>query len=163
MMKLQSIAKEAAACRAAWAGSTATSAWHRGHASLIDPAVGWADRIHDILTMKPKHERALRLRLFRPASPEASKAIAPAQAAYDKAIASAQAAYDKAIASAQTAFDKAIAPAWAAYDKAIAPARTAYDKAIAPARTAFDKAIASAHLLECPDCPWDGQSIFPNV
>ena len=116
-MKLLSIAREAAACRAAWKDSTAKYAWHLHHEVLIEgltePA---ANRIAYILRYKPKHEQALRLRLFRPASDEAWKASAPARAAYNKAV----------------------APAWAAYDKATAP----------------------VHEAECPDCPWDGKSIF---
>ena len=31
---------------------------------------------------------------------------------------------------------------------------------VAPARKAYDEAIASAHAKECPDCPWDGRTIF---
>ena len=66
------------------------------------------------------------------------------QDAYDKA----RADYDKA----WDAYDKA----WDAYDKA----RDAYDKA----RDAFGKAYTSEleqlHKELCPDCPWDGKSIF---
>ena len=139
-MKLQSIAREAAACRKAWkAAPDAKYAWHLHHGKLIEalsePA---ANRIAYILRDKPKDEQALRLRLFRPASDEAWQATAPAWAAYDKATASARAAYDKAVAS----------------------ARAAYTKATAPARAAYTKATAPAHEAECPDCSWDGESIF---
>ena len=54
--------------------------------------------------------------------------------------------------------DEAIAPAWKAYYEAIASARKAYDEAIAPAR----KALEALHKQECPNCPWDGHTIFPN-
>ena len=75
-----------------------------------------------------------------------------------------------------TAYGKA----WIAYDKAMtaynkagtacAKAETAYNKAriaCAKARTACAKAaknnivaIEKLHRKECPDCPWDGETIF---
>src|SRR6266568_4417980 len=101
---LRSSAEEAAACRAAWEGSTVKYAWHLHHEQLIEELTQPASaRIAYILSQKPKKEQALRLRLFRPASQEAFKAMAPARAAYDKAVASARAAYDKAMAPAHEA------------------------------------------------------------
>ena len=45
--------------------------------------------------------------------------------------------------------------AWAAYDK---KAWAAYEKAWA----AYAPEIEALHAIECPDCPWDGSSIFPT-
>ncbi len=99
-MKLQSIAKEAAICRAAWAAmpdATAGVHIHHGIAAeaLSEPI---EVRIAYIRAKKPKAEQALRLHLMRPAT-------ASAWAAYEKATASAWAwaAYEKATASAHTA------------------------------------------------------------
>jgi len=57
----------------------------------------------------------------------------------------------------------------AAYHAAITSARAAYDAAVTPAQAAYDAARASAwaalaalHREECPDCPWDGTTIFPR-
>lgn len=54
---------------------------------------------------------------------------------------------EQAIATAQKAYNEAIAPAWKAYNEAIATAQ---------------KALEELHKQECPNCPWDGQTIFPN-
>jgi hypothetical protein len=151
---LLSIAKEEAACRAAFAAAPkATSAWHVHHEVLAERLEFTpAERIAHILD-KPKAERALRLRLFRPMSARDAAALASPLAAYVAARASAQAAYDAARASAQAAYDAALASPLAAYDAARASARAAYVAALA-------SALASAHSAACPGCPWDGRSIF---
>jgi hypothetical protein len=41
-----------------------------------------------------------------------------------------------------------------AADKALA----AYYKALEP----YLPAINALHAVECPDCPWDGETIFPK-
>jgi hypothetical protein len=57
------------------------------------------------------------------------------------------------------------AKAWAAYAKAGAAcdkARAAYDKARAAwGATIKPDAIKIAHAKECPNCPWNGNTIFP--
>ena len=60
-----------------------------------------------------------------------------------------------AVFAAQKARDEAVASAWKAYHEAVAPARKAYDEAVV-VREAHDE----AHEKECPDCPWDGRTIF---
>ena len=97
-MKLQSIAKEAAACRAAWAAMPdATAGVHIHHEAaaetLMEPI---AARITYILNDKPKEEQALRLRLMRPVT-------ASARDEYVKITASAWDEYDKVRASAHRA------------------------------------------------------------
>ena len=83
--------------------------------------------------------------------------VAPAWAACDKAWAAcdkAWAACDKA----RAAYDKA----WAAYDKAGA----AYDKAWAACNAVLQKyadELEALHAAQCPDCPWDGKTIFPEA
>ena len=49
-----------------------------------------------------------------------------------------------------------------AYEKAEATALEAYEKAKAPASAKRDEAINALHAKECPDCPWDGETIFPK-
>ncbi len=47
-----------------------------------------------------------------------------------------------------------VVEAWAAYDKA----RAAYDKA----RENHREELEALHAKECPNCPWDGKTIFPE-
>ena len=181
-MKLQSIAKEAAACRAAWAAMPKAKAGvHIHHGQVAEKLTEPVERrIAYILREKPKAEQALRLRLMRPvrasaraeydkvtasARAEYDKVTAPALAEYDKIMASARAEYDKIMASARAEYDKVTAPALAEYDKIMAPAWAEYDKIMAPARAEYKKVTASAHKAICPtlDCPWDGRSIFGRM
>ena len=42
--------------------------------------------------------------------------------------------------------------------------RKAYNEAVASARKAYDEASERWHRSVCvPDCPWDGQTIFPGA
>ena len=156
-MKLQSIAKEAATCRAAWAAMPdATAGAHIHHEvaaeKLTEPIEA---RIAYILRVKPKQEQALRLRLMRPLT-------ASALGEYQKVTASAWAEYEKVTASAWAEYQKVMASALAEYQKVEASARAEYQKVTASAWAEYDKVMASAHLALCstPDCPWAGGSIF---
>ena len=115
-------------------------AWHVHHDVLIEPLTEPIEvRQEYIRRYKPEHEIETRLRLLKPA-------VGPLPAAYAK---KAWAAYDK---KARAAYAK---KAWAAYDK---KAWAAYEKAWA----AYAPEIEALHAIECPDCPWDGSSIFPT-
>ena len=128
-----------------------TFAWHVHHETLIEPLTEPIEnRIAYIKQAKPASEVELRLRLLKPVQGELPAALDKARAALDKAWA----ALDKA----RAALDKA----WAAYVKARAAhvkARAALDKA----RAACMPEIEALHAIECPDCPWDGTSIFPKA
>jgi tetratricopeptide (TPR) repeat protein len=142
--------------------------WHVHHDRLVEWSDDISKRIAYIRSKKPENERELRLRLLKPVRGKLPAGLAKALTAYDKA----RAAYDKALAArdkalaardkARAAYRKALAArdkALAAYDKALAArdkARAAYDKALA----ARDKEIEALHMKECPDCPWDGKTIF---
>ena len=81
---------------------------------------------------------------------KASVAYAKAGDAYDKA----SVAYDKA----RDALDKAgdaFGKDWDAYDKAKAAYAKAYDECLPQ--------IEALHALECPGCPWNGTTIFPET
>ena len=49
-----------------------------------------------------------------------------------------------------------------AYEKVEALALEAYKKVEATALAKRDGAINTLHAKECPDCPWDGETIFPK-
>lgn len=56
---------------------------------------------------------------------------------------------------------RAYAEAWKAYDDA-GKARDDACKAYAEAGKAYACEIEALHKIECPDCPWDGKTIFPK-
>ena len=108
--------------------------WHIHHDVLAEPLLDpIGKRIAFIKRHKPKSEHELRLRLLKPVQGALPKTVVKARAACLKA----GAAYDKA----RAAYDKA----WAAYDKA---------------RAAYLPEIEALHAKECPNCPWDGKTIF---
>jgi len=140
--------EEAALCRAAFEGvQVGAMVWHLHHDSLCEPLTeAPGNRIAYILTQKPPKERAARLRLMRPVRDEA---VAPAWGVYDEAVAAAWEVCAEAVAAARKAYHEAVAAAWEVCAEAVAAARKAYHEAVAP-----------AHSAECPNCPWDGKSIF---
>ena len=124
--------------------------WHIHHTFLVEPLTEpIKNRIGFIKENKAKKEIATRLRLMKPVKGKLPAKFVKAGAAYNKAGAT----YDKAGA----AYDKAWATyvkAWAAHVKAWA----AYNKVWAACKPQIEK----LHAKECPDCPWDGKTIFPE-
>ena len=108
--------------------------WHIHHDVLLEPLTEpITNRIKFIKENKPKSEIPLRLKLLKPVKGKLPEELVKVREACDKA--------------------------WEAYDKA----REAYDKA----RKAYEKAllkykkeINKLHEIECPDCPWNGETIF---
>jgi len=138
--------------------------WHIHHEVLLEWSDDIQERIDYIKAHKPPHEVETRLRLLKPVQGALPPKLVKAKAAYDKArdaFVKASVAYAKA----RDAYDKARD----AYDKAkaaYAKARDAYDKAKAAYNKAYDEClpqIEALHALECPDCPWNGTTIFPET
>jgi len=109
--------------------------WHVHHEELMEYCYDYDERVDYICHRKPAHEVEPRLRLMHPVRGKLPEALIKARAAYDKG--------------------------WAAYDKA----QAAWDKA----RAAWENAlrehkpeIEALHAQECPNCPWDGETIFPQ-
>ena len=115
--------------------------WHVHHNVLAEWCYDYKKRVAYIKADKPAHEQELRLRLFKP--------VVAGPAAYTKVWA----VYEKAQAAREKA-EAAYYKAEAAYYKA----SVAYDKAWAAAQPALE----ALHKIECPNCPWDGSTIFPN-
>jgi hypothetical protein len=116
--------------------------WHVHHYALVEWCTGYKERVAHIRTTKPDNEIETRLRLFAPVQnvpPQLAKAYVEWAKAY--------AEWNKAKS------DKA----WAKSDKAIAKLA----KAKANAKWAKVKEVL--HLKECPHCPWDGTTIFPQA
>ena len=131
--------------------------WHIHHGRLIEFATEPIEnRIEYIRESKPKSEIALRLKLLKPVQGKLPDDVHKAWTVLDKA----RADVNKATAD----VDKA----WTVLDKA----RVAYDKAreaYYKAGADVDKVIAdnlpaimALHEKECPNCPWDGKTIFPE-
>ena len=130
-------------------------AFHVHHDTLLEWCYDYDRRVEIIKNFKPKQERKLRLRLFK-LIPEdklpvrllkAGEAYRKAWEAYPKA----REAYPKA----RKAYIKA--------RKAYIKARKAYYKAweaYYKAEEAYTPEIEALHKELCPDCPWDGKSIF---
>ena len=117
-------------------------AFHVHHNILIEFCYDYDERAKCIQQCKPIEEQELRLRLLQ---------LIPLDRLPKKGLEvylKAQEAYDKA----QEAYLKA----WEAYDKA----QEAYDKAREAYLKANKKALEKLHTELCPNCPWDGETIF---
>jgi hypothetical protein len=182
--KLGSIADEAALCRKAFAKvKVGAFTLHCHHEVLGETLTEDAeDRISYILSTKPEHEQALRLRLFRPASQIQLKKFNKAYADRQKAYADWQKAYadwQKAYADRQKAYadrQKAYADrqkAYADWQKADADWQKEdadwqkedadRQKAYADRQKAYADLAALVHDKVCySNCPWNGKTIFPK-
>src|SRR3990167_8178308 len=151
--------------------------WHIHHEVLLERSDDIQARIDSIQAEKPKHEGDIRLRLLKPVQGTLPPKLVKAGDARDKAYdanAKARDAYDKArdaYVKAGDARDKAKAAydkAWDAFGKdwdAYVKAKAAFVKAKAAYNKAYDEClpqIEALHALECPDCPWNGTTIFPE-
>ncbi len=132
--------------------------WHVHHDILLEPLTDSVEnRIAYILASKPVKEHKVRLRLLKPV-------VGPLPVLFVKAgvkFVTARDKYDAAgvkyvtapSAKCVTARDKYDA-AWVEYVKAKVKFVTARDK--------YEPELLALHAIECPSCPWDGQTIFPN-
>lgn len=114
--------------------------WHVHHNRLLEYCYNYQERVDYIKNHKPEHERKLRLRLFQPVQGKLPAEVVEACIAYREAYI----AYSKA----STTYGKAC---------------TVCDEAYVARQTAFIRhkaEINSLHERECPDCPWDGKTIF---
>ena len=166
-------------------------AFHCHHTQLMEWVYDYEKRVRYIKTQKPVEEQETRLRLFQMipesklphtkewdaykkavnAYKKAVNAYKKADASYKKAVNAydeAGGAYDEAggayrkIEDAQEKAEGAYKKAEATYIKAVDPYRKAegtYEKALKAYCTSLP--IEALHERLCPDCPWDGKTIFP--
>ena len=110
-------------------------AWHLHHDVLVEWCRDYEGRVDYIKKDKPATEQALRLRLFQMVKGPLPATYAAARAKYDAAwakLSAARAEYDA---------------VWAKY---------------ITARAKYAPEIEALHRIECPDCPWNGKTIFPK-
>jgi hypothetical protein len=153
--------------------------WHVHHDQLVEQLTEpLQNRLEYIKANKPEDEIETRLRLLKPALGVApaweqyKKVKASALEQYKKVEASAWEQYKKVKASAWEQYEKVEASAWEQYEKVEASALEQYKKVEAPALEQYEKVEASAleqykkvvnqlHAEQCPNCPWNGSTIFP--
>ncbi len=114
--------------------------WHVHHDELLEYCYDYDERVRFIKENKPKNERELRLRLCRPVKGKLPIAVKKAGIAYSTAA--------KAYIETPT-FGGDI---WSAMNKS----RKAYQEVVEDNMPAIEE----LHRKECPDCPWDGKTIF---
>jgi len=145
-------------------------AFHCHHDTLMEYVYDYDERVRYIKSHKPKKEQKLRLRLFKiiprkllpaeglEACDEAGEAFYKAWRAHDKAWC----AYHKAWEACDEA-GEAFYKAWVAYYEtggAYHKAWEACDKAGEAYLRKHKGAISKLHSELCPNCPWDGETIF---
>ncbi len=176
-MKLQSIEKEAAACRKAFKGYKGRTAIHVHHAVLAEELTEPAEnRIAYILSDKPEREQALRLRLFRPAPwldaalaeygrvqgaalAEYGRVKGPALAEYERVKGPAWAEYGRVKGAAWAEYKRVEGPAWAEYGLVQGAAWAEYERVKGPALAEYKRVEGVEHAKHCK-CGWNGKDIF---
>jgi len=117
--------------------------WHIHHNILIEPLVDALEKRIDYIRLhKPPDEVETRLTLLQPVKGELPPKLIKAGKAYDEAWN----AYDEAWKAFHEA-GEAYYEAWEAYDEVLIEHK---------------EEVATLHRKECPDCPWDGTTIFPG-
>lgn len=113
--------------------------WHVHHDQLLEPLTGPVeDRVKYIRTSKPEHEVTTRLRLLTPALGVLPRTVEKAGETWFKAAEE----------------DRANMPgAW----KRLLNAGMVYLRVVRN-----NASINELHERECPNCPWDGETIFPE-
>ena len=158
-MNLLTITEEAAACRDAFKGVADNAAvWLCHHEVLTERLAEPAEnRIAYILSDKPEHEQALRLRLFRPA-PE----LEAAYAEYRRVKGPAYAEYQRVNGLAYAEYQRVRGPAYAEYVRVNGLAWAEYVRVEGAALADRNATAAKLYVVRFPDSPWNGKTIFPG-
>ena len=124
--------------------------WHVHHNKLLEWCYNYDERADIIRNHRPESEQAIRLRLFQPVKGQLPKKVVKAGQIFDQAW-------------------QTLDQGWQAYIQAGQALVRADEEAYYQARRVYDKAIANnkevieqLHAIECPNCPWNGHTIFPN-
>ena len=126
-------------------------AWHVHHDTLVEPLTEpLPERQAFIRQHKPTNEIDLRLRLLQLVQGQLPAAVKRAGATYKQAAATYWRA-GVAVWQAAATYKQAAATYWRA--------GVAYKQAVDTHKVE----IEALHAQECPNCPWDGESIFPKA
>ena len=121
--------------------------WHSGHAHLVSwmTAAHAAGRWFVVATQKPERERPTRARLMHPVARPYPDWLAEAGRLWDEGN-----------------------RLWAERERLRAEANRLWDEAdwlwddADRLLTAHAADLDALHAAQCPDCPWDGETIFPH-
>ncbi len=113
---------------------------HCHHYILFEYCYDYDERVKFIKEYKPKSERKLRLRLFKIVPED----LIPGRESIEYL------AWDKA----REAYDKAL--------KGLHKTREACGKAWKAYNAKYEQELIELHEKLCPDCPWNGETIFPD-
>lgn len=131
-----------------------TWAWHIHHDVLVEPLrESLEDRRHYIRTTKRESERPRRLVLLRLVKGSLPPALVAAGRAYYQAWQASRSAWRHD----RVQYDER--------DYLPTPQQIAYHSALAALDTAILATMPALYLLhaaECPKCPWNGKTIFPE-
>lgn len=117
-------------------------AWHVHHNILVEPLVEpLSERRKYIKAAKSEDEVPTRLRLLKPVQGRLPEPLIRAAQACVKAYQD---------------YERASGKTWPAYLKTLKKTKQAYFKAL----RACAVQIRALHAQECPNCPWDGKTIF---
>ena len=123
--------------------------WHLHHKILLEPCYDYEGRMVYVDKYKPAEEQELRLRLLKPVEGELPAELIEAGQKYAEAWQKCDEAGQKR----EEAWQK-YAEAWQKRDEAWQK----YDEVLEK----YAIEINALHEKECPDCPWDGKTIFPK-
>ena len=147
--------------------------WHVHHDVLMEYCYSYDERANYIKSDKPEHEIELRLRLFKPV-----KATLGDQKLFEEYVVTKE-VYNKAKEAYNREWEVSN-KAWKVYNKACEVYNKAcevynevwkvynevwkvYNKAWRVYFSSIPKTeLETAHNNECPNCPWDGETIFCN-
>jgi len=124
--------------------------WHVHHGILIEWCHSYDERAEYIRTGKSPDEQETRLRLFQPVKGSLPEEVIEARRALNEAWR----VYNKA----RRAFfgtSRVDSEAYEAYVKATRAFNEAVSKNMSK--------IEALHAEECPNCPWNGHTIFPKA
>lgn len=131
----------------------AGSYWHVHHDTLMEWCHDYDERLTYIKRYKPASEQELRIKLFRPVKGQLPSEFIETAVAYNKA----GIAHNKAIATHnKVKYNNKTEMACDKTRTAYCEAGRAYDRMC----LVYKEEIETLHKKECPNCPWDGVSIF---
>ena len=119
--------------------------WHVHHLILLEPCYDYEGRVGFIKRNKPVEEQELRLRLLKKVKGKLPAELIEAGQKYNEAWQKYYEARQKYY-EARQEYEEA-EEAWLKYDEVLEKYATE---------------INALHEKECPDCPWDGKTIFPK-
>ena len=131
--------------------------WHIHHDVLLESSEKIKERIRYIIKMKPKKEIPLRLKLIKPIIGQLPVAMMDA----DRDLRKAEKKFNRMY---KVRFGKNVKWTWK-HNTDFREASWTLSEAFKKRHHAYIASMPEIELLhksECPNCPWDGKTIFPR-